>query len=489
MLEWVPESRPGQPSQVQIDFLKELTRVLKETGHIFITIENRFGAGYFAGVPEEHTRMRFVSLLPRRLADWYSQWVRGRPVRTYTYSRSGYRSLLQAAGLGTVDFWGLLPSYRLMEKAVALDKPRMIEEALTEATWKKRLRNSLVRPILPSLVGSFGILAGKRRTRTFVEDLVAHVDETYLSRKGLELLRYGQNSDGIVHIEAATPSERYQLELPLHPDAGRRLQAAAQNIYRLESSVGVSLTGLHVPRPITWAHYRGQSFLLQPEPSGHSLSHQLKTSEFDALLPRVSQYLARLWNAVRRPAGSWPDILRQKIREYGLPMAKQYRQRGLPGCVEKDIQEMADSATQFSATGEGFLCCIHGDFRPSNLLLKSDPPTEISAVLNWGYFEMQSLPLLDLFHFMTARGPAKAWGARVVQLFEALRAESADTWVVRDCAQQLGVDKFLIPQFLTVYWIRQCLLRLQADTPQLATVLQEGIHKPLEYLRAATAEK
>ena len=150
---------------------------------------------------------------------------------------------------------------------------------------------------------------------------------------------------------------------------------------------------------------------------------------------------------------------------------------------------MADSATQFSATGEGFLCCIHGNFRPSNLLLKSDPPTEISAVLNWGYFEMQSLPLLDLFHFMTARGPAKAWGARVVQLFEALRAESADTWVVRDCAQQLGVDKFLIPQFLTVYWIRQCLLRLQADTPQLATVLQEGIHKPLEYLRAATAEK
>ena len=136
----------------------------------------------------------------------------------------------------------------------------MIEEALTEATWKKRLRNSLVRPILPSLVGSFGILAGKRRTRTFVEDLVAHVDETYLSRKGLELLRYGQNSDGIVHIEATTPSERYQLELPLHPDAGRRLQAAAQNIYRLESSVGVSLTGLHVPRPITWAHYRGQSF-------------------------------------------------------------------------------------------------------------------------------------------------------------------------------------------------------------------------------------
>ena len=156
VLEWVPESRPGKPSVVQIDFLKELGRVLKPDGHLFITIENRFGAGYFMGVREEHTRMRFVSLLPRRLGDAYSQWVRGKPVRTHTYSRSGYRSLLHAADLNVVDFWGLLPSYRTMEKALALDDPRMMDEALSEVSWSKRLRNRLVRPVLPWLVGSFG---------------------------------------------------------------------------------------------------------------------------------------------------------------------------------------------------------------------------------------------------------------------------------------------------------------------------------------------
>jgi len=489
VLEWVPESCAGDPSQVQINFLKELSRVLKDSGHIFISIENRFGAGYFQGVREEHTRMRFVSLLPRRVADWYSQWVRGKPVRTYTYSRSGYRSLLKAAGLGSVDFWGLLPSYRLMEKAVALDNSRMRDEALTEVTWKKRLRNFLARPVLPWVVGSFGILAGKVKNRTYVEDLVAHVGKTYLAGNRIEVLRYGQNSSGIVQVVASTLREKYQLELPLHPGAERRLQAAVQNISQLESVPGLSLTEMKVQPPLAWARYRGQAFLLQSSPSGRGLRDQLREAEFRQLLPRASEYLVRLCQASRRPGGSWPEILRQKCREYGLPMAKQYCQRGLPGCIENDILEIADSIAQAAAPSDGFLCCIHGDFRPSNLLVKGDPPTEITAVLNWGYFELQSLPFVDLFHFMTARGPANAWGARVLQLFEALRAESADTSILRDYAQQLGVDKHLIPQFLIVYWIRQCLLRLQTDTPQLAKVLEEGIQGPLEYLAAASLAK
>jgi len=90
---------------------------------------------------------------------------------------------------------------------------------------------------------------------------------------------------------------------------------------------------------------------------------------------------------------------------------------------------------------------------------------------------------------MTARGPANAWGARVLQMFKALRAESADTSILRDYAQQLGVDKHLIPQFLIVYWLLQCLLNLQTDTPQLAKVLEEGIQGPLEYLVAASLAK
>ncbi|MGC2197746.1 MAG: methyltransferase domain-containing protein [Terriglobales bacterium] len=485
VLEWVPESRPGEPSRVQVDFLKELSRVLKQDGHLFITIENRYGAGYFAGIREEHTRMRFVSLLPRRVGDLYSQWLRGRPVRTYTYSRSGYRALLEAAGLGVADFWGLLPTYRLMEKALALDDQRMIDEALTEVTWKKRLRNLFVRPILPWVVGSFGIVAGRVRSTPYVKDLTRHVAKTYLNGDELKILRYWRTPAGVVQVHAATARERYILDLPLHPSAERRLEASVANIQQLESIEGVSLKQLRVPRPIAWACYRGQAFLLEPELSGRSLNDQISGAAFDELLPRASEYLVTLCKTTLQPAGSWPEILGQKIREYGLPLAEQYRQRGLPGDIEKDILQMADSVKKAASPGEGFFCCIHGDFRPGNLLVSGDRGSAITAVLNWGFFEMQSLPFLDLFEFMTTRGRQSSWGDRVVKLLHALRSESADTSVVRDYARQVNVDASLIPHFLMVYWIRQCLRRLQADVPQLAKVLEEGIRKPLDSFRVA----
>jgi ubiquinone/menaquinone biosynthesis C-methylase UbiE len=484
VLEWVPESRSGEPSLVQTDFLKELGRVLKEHGHLFITIENRFGAGYFAGVREEHTRMRFVSLLPRRMGDLYSQLVRGKPVRTYTYSRSGYRSLLQAAGVGVVDFWGLLPSYRLMEKALALDDDRMIDESLSEVTWRKRFRNLFLRPILPWMVGSFGIFAGRVRATPYIEDLARHVAKTYLTGDELKILRYWQTPAGVVQVHASSPKERYILKLPLHPGAERRLEAVARNTRQLEAIDGMSLKELRVPRPMAWARYRGQAFLLEPELPGRALNDQISSAAFEMLLPKAGEYLAKLCKMTLRPAGSWPEILRMKVREYGSPLAEQYRRRGLPGDVEPDILQIADSVQKTASPSEGFLCGIHGDFRPGNLLVSGDGVAEITAVLNWGFCEMQSLPFVDLFHFMTGRGPQGSWGDRVVKLHQALRLESPDTGVVRNYAKQLNVDKSLIPHFLLVYWIRQCLLLLQ-DAPQLGKVLEEGICRPLAYFQAA----
>jgi hypothetical protein len=65
-----------------------------------------------------------------------------------------------------------------------------------------------------------------------------------------------------------------------------------------------------------------------------------------------------------------------------------------------------------------------------------------------------------------------------------MEAPTPSTGVVRDYAEGVGADRGLAPQFLIVYWLRQCLLRVRADTPQLATILQEGISVPLSYLRA-----
>jgi|SRR5215472_3142049 len=360
----------------------------------------------------------------------------------------------------------------------------MVEEALTETSWKKRLRNRLVRPMLPWLVGSFGIQASNIKARSFVEDLVSHLSESYLPGREIEILRFQQNSSGSVHVELAASGERFRLELPLYPGAERRIDASSEMFANWQRWKKGRSTSYAWKLRIAWHGYRGQSFLLQREPRGRALNDQMSSTDRHALIRGAGEYLVHLGQATRRPAGSWPEILRQKAQDYGLSLAEENRRRGLPGSMEQDVLEIVDSLEHAAPDTPGFLCSIHGNFRPGNLLVSEQNGTAITTVINWDCFEPRSLPFLDLFHLIAVRGPSNAWGARLVQLFTSMQAQTPSTSIVRDYAQQVGIDRELVPQFRIVYWLRQCLLRMRSDTPQLAKILQEGIFVPVDYLRA-----
>src|SRR5207247_3905314 len=96
----------------QIEFLEEVHRILKPDGHLYIGIENRYGYGYFFGVPEDHTGVKYAALAPRWLADVLVTRANGHPYRTYTYSYAGLRSLLGEAGFPSASFFAPIPDYR-----------------------------------------------------------------------------------------------------------------------------------------------------------------------------------------------------------------------------------------------------------------------------------------------------------------------------------------------------------------------------------------
>jgi len=99
------------PERVQTDVLTELRRVLKATGVLCLAIENRYGLPYFLGKPDDHVNVRFVPLLPRRLANLVTQWRLNSPYRTYTHSDRALRSMLGEAGFDTVKVMGCSPHY------------------------------------------------------------------------------------------------------------------------------------------------------------------------------------------------------------------------------------------------------------------------------------------------------------------------------------------------------------------------------------------
>jgi ubiquinone/menaquinone biosynthesis C-methylase UbiE len=98
VLEWTGFGH-DDPVASQEAVLAEVSRVLKWGGTLLIGIENRYGAHYLLGGREEHTSLRFSSLLPRTVANAYCRLLQGRKMTTYTYSRRALVELVRHAGL------------------------------------------------------------------------------------------------------------------------------------------------------------------------------------------------------------------------------------------------------------------------------------------------------------------------------------------------------------------------------------------------------
>lgn len=139
VLEWIPETgnielkkyygkklsekkEDGvRPDSLQEDFLKNVYAGLKAGGKLYLAIENRFDIFYFFGLPDPHCNMRFITFLPRRMQDFISKTVLGRPYVNWTYSVPALKRMLQRAGFKDISVSYAFPDYRYPE-CVLTDK-------------------------------------------------------------------------------------------------------------------------------------------------------------------------------------------------------------------------------------------------------------------------------------------------------------------------------------------------------------------------------
>jgi SAM-dependent methyltransferase len=112
VLEWVATGVPGNPGQLQKQALQNVYNLVRPDGYFYLGIENRFSLGYFAGYPDPHCGLPWVTILPRPLADWYAR-RKGQTegYRQYLYSSSGYRKLLESVGFNRIQIYLALPTY------------------------------------------------------------------------------------------------------------------------------------------------------------------------------------------------------------------------------------------------------------------------------------------------------------------------------------------------------------------------------------------
>ncbi|HBB67277.1 MAG TPA: hypothetical protein DCZ93_08245 [Elusimicrobia bacterium] len=132
------------PRDVQLEKLREIHRVLKPGGSVYIGIENRTGYVYFFG-GTDHGGTRFTTLMPRFMADLVSRLTGRGPYRTYTYTEAGYRRLLAEAGFGKADFYATIPSYRDVYFLAPLGDARILDHFFARLFQVPSLRRRILR--------------------------------------------------------------------------------------------------------------------------------------------------------------------------------------------------------------------------------------------------------------------------------------------------------------------------------------------------------
>jgi len=152
VLEWIPLSQEGDPLQVQKQTLKEARRVLKSGGQVYIGIENRFGLNYLLGDPDPHTKLKYGNVLPRSLANVYSQLKQKRPFRTYTHSFIGWKKILTGCGFKEIKFFWPVPDYRKFTKTVPLDDKESLWKELESQIKHSGLKRAAISTMKRTLV-------------------------------------------------------------------------------------------------------------------------------------------------------------------------------------------------------------------------------------------------------------------------------------------------------------------------------------------------
>lgn len=400
VLEWVAIGKTGNPRKTQIRFLQEISRVLKRGGQLYIGIENRLNFKYFLGRPDDHSGLKYASLLPRLLANLYSKKVKSQPYKTYTYTSRGYSKMLSDVGFKAVKFFSPLPDYRHFKYIIDLDNKENRKyyflNSLKEGTnLIKLFKMKYAKLFTPS----FGIIAVKGSNYKSVLhyvlnqsiELAANDRKPEPTDKNASLfLSYTVTNNNVVVVR--TYGSELIIKIPLNPSALADCFSEERTLKSIHSSEKlISYMKDKIPLCVKSGSFFGEHFFIQTALAGISGTKCiLKANICEKVKEEAIKFITHFHRLTRRKV----LITENNFHGLFLNTFSTLHTFAHDHTYLSKIQKVKDYLRDALVNTDQILVSVHGDYHLGNLLFTEKG--ELIGVIDWDQFRAEFFPMTDL---------------------------------------------------------------------------------------------
>jgi SAM-dependent methyltransferase/aminoglycoside phosphotransferase (APT) family kinase protein len=493
VLEWVGEgdtapfhqgTKPGRvlrmitygfgersPRQVQLRFLKDIRRVLKPGGQLFVAIENRLGYEYFTGRPDHHSNLKYGSLLPRFAANLYSIAVNHVPYRTYTYSIPGHRRLFAEAGFPNVEFLGFSRGYSQLEEIMPAEIDMQRWQPAPVRGFKERVRRNKY------FVPAFGVIGSStpRPWRRLIDGLLVQIERD-LAQAGhpgaLAMERFTISDKDKLVIKGSQSGKDLVIRIPLRPAA---LAAERQNARMLALLGAMSPRDIPCPRALASGEFPPLSYFVEEFLPGEPLMQWLQ----GAAQHRMEEQVATLLDSMNR-VGPGVRVLPLE----GALYEREVTTRLARVCeLVDDPQAQARASEYFHSRLHGTQAAVglfHGDFSARNILAENG---RVTGLIDWEGGAEAGLPILDTINYLVTvhmlRRPEDRLD-RIIPLLASGAQEPGDAQFLATRYAALGMDISRQDGWVYLAWLHAVSMLMAGNLPFNPGAIQRNVATVLD---------
>ena len=396
----------SNPLHVQIRFLKEINRVLKKGGELYIGIENRYSHKHFKGNPDHHSHLLFASLMPRSIANLYTIFKQRRPYRTYTYSKKGYSKLLQQASFSNARYYSLLPSYKDINQIIDLQDKNAVD---AYANSKNGLiKRTVVKHFLPLICDSFGIVSCKNHaTIPWLNAFIEHFCRTHGGIRSASISKLVVSKKDVINIflkcdyENEKRAEDYSsvvIKLPINENALMNLEKNYTSLSLIQDYPETILQSRGIaPKPLLKGIFEKQAYFSEQFMKGiplHEIWPSLSSLKKRMIIEDVQEVICNLGEVTRKEKTiDMPileNLLENKIRRILNRVTDIGATKSLTN-IGKSLRNALEKRISIS------LVFLKGDFSCKNILIERETGA-VSGIIDWDMSMKNGFELVDLIN-------------------------------------------------------------------------------------------